>query len=96
VAMARPAQLATRLIDVLDARRCRDTLSPRSALPAWIGAIAVVVPLAALAPRVAEPAAARRIIDTIPLLLGPRLKAHAAPVKRPVGVRATGHWCVIR
>src|SRR5688572_5939828 len=57
VAMARPAQLATRLIDVLDARRCRDTLSPRAALPAWIAAIVVVVPLAALAPRVAEPAA---------------------------------------
>lgn len=30
VAMARPAQLATRLIDVLDPRRRRDTLSPRS------------------------------------------------------------------
>jgi len=44
--MARPAQLATRLIDVLDTRRCRDTLSRRSAIPAWIAAIAVVVPLA--------------------------------------------------
>ncbi|MGE5800852.1 MAG: M56 family metallopeptidase [Gemmatimonadota bacterium] len=80
VAMARPAQLATRLIDVLDARRCRDMLSPRSALPAWIGAIAVVVPLAALAPRVAEPAAARSSIDTIPPLPGPRLKG---PARRP-------------
>ena len=80
VAMARPAQLATRLIDVLDARRCRDTLSPRSALPAWIGALAVVVPLAALAPRVAEPAVARSSIDTIPPLPGPRLKG---PARRP-------------
>ena len=80
VAMARPAQLATRLIDVLDARRCRDTLSPRSALPAWIGAIAVEVPLAALAPRVAEPAALRSSIDTIPPLPGPRLKG---PARRP-------------
>jgi beta-lactamase regulating signal transducer with metallopeptidase domain len=85
VAMAGPAQLATRLIDVLDARRCRDTLSPRSALPAWIGAIALVVPLAALAPRVAEPAAAGSIIDTIPRLPGPRLKA--PPPRRPVAVR---------
>jgi len=84
VAMARPAQLATRLIDVLDARRCRDTLSPRSALPAWIGAIAVVVPLAALAPRVAEPSAARSSIDTTPPLPGPRLKA---PARRPIAGR---------
>jgi len=87
VAMARPAQLATRLIDVLDARRCRDTLSPRSALPAWIGAIAVVVPLAALAPRVAEPAAARSSIDTVAPLPGPRIKAPVSR-KRPFVVRA--------
>lgn len=84
VAMARPAQLATRLIDVLDARRCRDTLSPRSALPAWLGAIAVVVPLAALAPRVAEPAAARSIIDTIPPLPSSRALLKSRVPKRPV------------
>jgi len=74
VAMARPAQLATRLIDVLDARRCRDTLSPRSALPAWIAALAVVVPLAAVAPRVAEPALPSSTIDTIPRLPSPGIK----------------------
>src|SRR5258707_597163 len=55
VAMARPAQPPTRLIDVLDTRRCRDTLSARAALPAWLVAIAVVVPLAAAAPRIVEP-----------------------------------------
>ena len=66
VAMARPAQLATRLIDVLDPRRRRDTLSARAALPAWLAAIAVVVPLAAAAPRVAEPPAVSSSIDTIP------------------------------
>ncbi|HET8713157.1 MAG TPA: M56 family metallopeptidase [Gemmatimonadales bacterium] len=71
VAMARPAQLATRLIDVLDARRCRDTLTPRSVVPAWIAAIAVVVPLATIAPSVAEPSEAASI-DTTPLLPGPR------------------------
>lgn len=86
VAMARPAQLATRLIDVLDARRCRDMLSPRSALPAWLGAIAVVVPLAALAPRVAEPATRVSAIDTIGPLPGPRV-APRSVAKRPVGVR---------
>jgi beta-lactamase regulating signal transducer with metallopeptidase domain len=82
VAMARPAQLATRLIDVLDARRCRDTLSPRSALPAWIGAIAVVVPLAALAPRVAEPTVVSGIIDTIPPEQSPRALPRTT-AKRP-------------
>jgi len=73
VAMARPAQLATRLIDVLDARRCRDTLSPRAALPAWLGAIAVVVPLAAVAPRVAEPATTTTRIDTVMPISAPRV-----------------------
>src|SRR2546422_5690175 len=68
VAMARPAQLATRLIDVLDTGRSRETLSARSALPAWIAAIAVVVPLAAAAPRVAEPSSPATSIDTIPRL----------------------------
>src|SRR6266571_6898491 len=72
VAMARPAQLATRLIDVLDARRSRDTLSARSAVPAWIAAIAVVVPLAAAAPRIAEPApVGANSIDTITRLPSP-------------------------
>ena len=79
VAMARPAQLATRLIDVLDARRCRDTLSPRSALPAWIAAIALVVPLAAVAPRVAEPAARSTKVDTIPRLPSPSLTQKRMP-----------------
>jgi beta-lactamase regulating signal transducer with metallopeptidase domain len=83
VAMARPAQLATRLIDVLDARRCRDTLSPRSALPAWIAAIAVVVPLAAVAPRVAEPASATRSVDPMP-----RLPAPVPTAQRTAGPRA--------
>jgi len=71
VAMARPAQLATRLLDVLDAGRSRDTLSARSAVPAWIAAIAVVVPLAAAAPRVAERAPDGRAIDTLPRPFSP-------------------------
>jgi beta-lactamase regulating signal transducer with metallopeptidase domain len=83
VAMARPAQLATRLIDVLDTRRCRDTLSARAALPAWLVAIAVVVPLAAAAPRAAQPASVSASLDTIPRLPSPsRLapKRVAAPL----------------
>lgn len=75
VAMARPAQLATRLIDVLDVHRRRDTLSARAALPAWLAAIAVVVPLAAAAPRVAEPASVSSSLDTIPRLPSPRVTA---------------------
>src|SRR6266487_1167377 len=85
VAMARPAQLATRLIDVLDTRRCRDTLSPRAALPAWIVAIAVVVPLAAVAPRVAEPAGLASAVDTITRLPSPMpMSRRASPPKRSV------------
>src|SRR5258705_7638475 len=80
--MARPAQLATRLIDVLDTRRRRDTLSPRSALPAWLAAIAVVVPLAAIAPRVAESATVR--IDTLAPLPAPNVVRRAA---RPAAAR---------
>src|SRR6266550_890142 len=80
VAMARPAQLSTRLIAVLDTRRRRDRLSARAALPAWLAAIAVVVPLAAAAPRVAEPAGRSSAIDTItrppsPMLTGRRASA---------------------
>ena len=80
VAMARPAQLATRLLDVLDPRRSRGTLSARSAVPAWLAAIAVVVPLAAAAPRVAAPVArVTGSIDTIP-----RLPARPPMPRRPV------------
>src|SRR5262245_6590562 len=90
LAMARPAQLATRLIDVLDVRRRRDTLSPRAALPAWIAAIVIVVPLAAVAPRVAEPAATT--IDTIPRMPQPNVVARTsrpAPPARPAPSRVT-------
>src|SRR3989441_8314029 len=98
VAMARPAQLATRLIDVLDTRRCRDTLSARSAVPAWIAAIAVVVPLAAAAPRVAQPASLMSSLDTIPRLPSPALtsKRVAAPAvasRRPAAGIDTLRGC---
>ena len=77
VAMARPGQLATRLLDVLDAQRPRDTLSARSAVPAWIAAIVVVVPLAAAAPRIAEPASPVASIDTIPRLPSPHARTRS-------------------
>src|SRR5438876_9172399 len=88
VAMARPAQLATRLIAVLDTRRRRDTLSPRAALPAWLAAIAVVVPLAAAAPRGIEPTSASSSLDTIPPLPSPwmthvRATGSGTPARRP-------------
>src|SRR3989441_2714415 len=98
VAMARPAQLAIRLIDVLDTRRCRDTLSARAALPAWLVAIAVVVPLAAAAPRVAQPASLMSSLDTIPRLPSPALtsKRVAAPAvasRRPAAGIDTLRGC---
>ncbi len=82
VAMARPAQLATRLLDVLDTRRRRDTLSARLAVPAWIAAIAVVVPLAAAAPRIAEPARSAISIDTIPRLPAPSRRSPPRTAQR--------------
>jgi beta-lactamase regulating signal transducer with metallopeptidase domain len=79
VAMARPAQLATRLIDVLDPGRRRDVLSRRAAVPAWIAAIAIVVPLAAIAPRVAQPAVPAASLDTIPRVPSPEPAARPSP-----------------
>ncbi|HKC40182.1 MAG TPA: M56 family metallopeptidase [Gemmatimonadales bacterium] len=93
VAMARPAQLATRLIDVLDTRRSRDTLSARSAVPAWIAAIAVVVPLAAAAPRIAEPAPfGASSIDTITRLPSPSFTQKRA-VRHPAAAVDTLRGC---
>src|SRR5947208_1146348 len=97
VAMARPAQLATRLLDVLDTRRRRDTLSARSAVPAWIAAIVVVVPLAAAAPRIAEPRSSAASIDTIGPLPSPwRNGKHAvlaAAASRRVAASDTLRGC---
>src|SRR5204862_8325096 len=82
VALARPAQLATRLLDVLDTRRSRDTLSARSAIPTWLAAIAVVVPLAAAAPRVAGTASTPVSIDTIP-----RIPVHVtSQARKPIRI----------
>jgi len=66
VSMARPAQLATRLLDVLDAKRRREVVGRRVAVPAWIAAAVIVIPLAALAPRAATPAPSPVSIDTMP------------------------------
>ena len=92
VAMARPAQLATRLLDVLDTRRSRDTLSARSVVPAWLAAIAVVVPLAAAAPRIAAPASGSSTsIDTIPRIPMP-MTSKSSKSNQPLrmtAVRAT-------
>src|SRR6266576_1061081 len=93
VAMARPAQLATRLLDVLDTRRSRDTLSARSAVPAWIAAIAVVVPLAAAAPRIAEPApVGAGSIDTITRPPSPSFTQKRG-VRRPAAAVDTRRGC---
>jgi beta-lactamase regulating signal transducer with metallopeptidase domain len=92
VAMARPAQLATRLLDVLDTRRSRDTLSARSTVPVWIAAIAVVVPLGAAAPRIAEPAPGSSSIDTITRLPSPSLTQKRA-VRHPAAALDTLRGC---
>lgn len=50
VAMARPSQLAGRLVDVLDPSRRRSGVPRHIAVPAWIAASGLVLPLAAAAP----------------------------------------------
>jgi beta-lactamase regulating signal transducer with metallopeptidase domain len=86
VAMARPAQLATRLLDVLDPTRRRDVVGRRVAVPAWLAAAAVVLPLAAAAPRLAEPASpsTSTSIDTFPEVRRPQLPS---PPKRKGSAR---------
>jgi hypothetical protein len=58
LAMARPSELTGRLLAVLDAQRSRRGVSRRLALPAWLAAAGVVLPLASLSPAVPEAAVA--------------------------------------
>jgi len=74
LAMARPSQLASRLLAVLDASRNRGGVSRRLVLPAWLIAACVVIPLAALAPA-AEP--------VTPAVTAPPLAASLAPPAKP-------------
>ncbi len=87
VAMARPAQLATRLLDVLDAKRRREVVARRVAVPAWIGAAVIVIPLAALAPRAATPTPSSPSIDTMPEQRAPVMKptSRARPALASIG-----------
>lgn len=64
LAMARPSELTGRLLAVLDPRRNRRGLSRRLAVPAWLVAACVVVPLAALAP--AAPQAVAAVAQEVP------------------------------
>jgi beta-lactamase regulating signal transducer with metallopeptidase domain len=64
LAMARPSELTGRLLAVLDPRRNRRSLSRRLALPAWLAAACVVVPLAALVP--AAPQAVAAVAQSAP------------------------------
>lgn len=73
LAMARPSELTGRLLAVLDPRRNRRGLSRRLALPAWLAAACVVVPLAALAP--AAPQAVALVAQAVP--------APPTPPKKP-------------
>jgi beta-lactamase regulating signal transducer with metallopeptidase domain len=66
LAMARASHLATRLLDVLDAHRCRDALTRRLALPGAAAAALFVFPIAALRP------------SNPPLPVAPSVRAPAA------------------
>ncbi|HKE90805.1 MAG TPA: M56 family metallopeptidase [Gemmatimonadales bacterium] len=66
LAMARPSHLATRLLDVLDARRRRDALTRRLALPGAVTAALLVLPVAALRPANPPAAAVSRVHPAAP------------------------------
>ncbi|HEV8264946.1 MAG TPA: M56 family metallopeptidase [Gemmatimonadales bacterium] len=76
VAMARPSQLALRLLDVLDAQRRRGAVTPRAALRAAIAAAVVVVPLAIVVPvgrGQGRPVTAAADLETLPVDVRARL-----------------------
>jgi beta-lactamase regulating signal transducer with metallopeptidase domain len=62
IAMARPKQLRERLAALLDERARRERLSPRLFVPAWIGTLLVVIPVATLTP------VAGHIDDSLPFV----------------------------
>ena len=65
--MARPSQLGSRLLDVLDPARCRDALSRRLVVPSALAAALVVLPLAVLRPtRLSAHQAARTTLPWAP------------------------------
>jgi beta-lactamase regulating signal transducer with metallopeptidase domain len=91
VAMARPSQLAGRLLDVLDASRPRSAVPARIAVPAWLIAAAVVLPLAAAAPARVQDAAPAAAPATV------RQEPAAAPRARTgAGQRSRGSSTTIR
>lgn len=73
IAMARPSQLSGRLLAVLDADRRRSAISRRLAVPAWVAALGVAVPLAGAtagaggSPIAAETRATAAVADAPPV-----------------------------
>jgi beta-lactamase regulating signal transducer with metallopeptidase domain len=85
VCMARRSQLSERLLAILDERRNRHTVSRRFAVPAWLIAIAIVIPASAFVPS--------RTLGTLPIIVSAIVPSEAivaeqkpkrARAKRPV------------
>jgi hypothetical protein len=92
LAMARPSHLATRLLDVLDARRRRDALTRRLALPGAIAAAFLVLPVAALRPMNPAPSVVTSVHTPAasPLLADEDFRAPARRVLQPSQQPDTG------
>ena len=84
--MARPSQLAGRLLAVLDSRRDRRGVSRRLALPAWLAAVCVVLPLAALAP------AAERAVTASPAPPTPPNHSYSVTANISINGDQTYEW----
>jgi len=54
IAMARPSQLRRRLAALLEERRRTDHLPTRLLVPAWVGALALLIPLSSVTPSLVE------------------------------------------
>jgi beta-lactamase regulating signal transducer with metallopeptidase domain len=74
VCMARRSQLSERLLAILDARRNRHTVSRRVAVPAWLVAVAIIIPAAAFVPS--------RALGTFPIIVSAIVPSEAVVVEQ--------------
>jgi beta-lactamase regulating signal transducer with metallopeptidase domain len=99
VAMARRSQLAGRLLAVLDGSRTRDVLRPRQALSAGATALAVLLPIAALAasspaPSPASPSSSPSTAPSAPSVWSTSLDwSGGPPVRRSAVQQARASLC---
>lgn len=81
VCMARRSQLSERLLAILDERRNRRTVSRRFAVPAWIVALLIVMPVSAFVPA--------RALDPLPIIVSAIIPSEGVVADHKVGRKKT-------